>query len=197
MGTAFAVSIGSLKNNSVHSLALATAWHVLEPATPNEIPLSLVSADGSSRIDSANSRIHFLRLGDARHDTGLIVITSPTPLLSQADLLPMLPFGYYLPRGIELGWIGFPYLFDHKLCLFKGVVSGHLNEPPTYLVDGVAINGVSGGPAFDDRCHLIGLVSAYIPNRLDKNTTLPGLLSVIPIAAIRYWMEYQERATVL
>jgi hypothetical protein len=34
-----------------------------------------------------------------------------------------------------------------------------LKAPPVYLVDGVAINGVSGGPVFDDRCHLVGLVS--------------------------------------
>jgi hypothetical protein len=49
-----------------------------------------------------------------------------------------------------------------------------LRKPPVYLVDGVAINGVSGGPVFDDRCHLAGLVSAYLPNRVAPNTTLPG-----------------------
>jgi hypothetical protein len=47
-----------------------------------------------------------------------------------------------------------------------------------YLVDGVAINGVSGGPAFyikDGReIRVMGVVSAYAPNRA-TGETLPGL----------------------
>ena len=86
---------------------------------------------------------------------------------------------------------------EAELCFFHGFISGYFNDPPTYLVDGVAINGVSGGPAFDNRVHIIGLVSAYIPNRVDRQTTLPGLMALIPINAIRYWMEYRVGAKVM
>ncbi|HVO45571.1 MAG TPA: hypothetical protein VMT29_04480, partial [Steroidobacteraceae bacterium] len=50
----------------------------------------------------------------------------------------------------------------------------------TYLVDGVAINGVSGGPAFScavGSVQMIGLVSAYIPNRA-TGEVLPGVAVV-------------------
>lgn len=43
----------------------------------------------------------------------------------------------------------------------------------------MAINGVSGGPVFDElddsSPEIIGVVSAYVPNRLQVDT-LPGLL---------------------
>lgn len=102
-----------------------------------------------------------------------------------------------MPRGSEVGILGFPGLVEPELCFFKGSVSGFLNQPPTYLIDGVAINGVSGGPAFDSRAHLIGLVSAYIPNRVDESTTLPGLMSLMPISAIRFYLETSMKAHVL
>jgi hypothetical protein len=57
-------------------------------------------------------------------------------------------------------------------------VSAWVQEMSAYFVDGVAINGVSGGPAFasygDDTLEIIGVVSAYIPNRV-TGETLPGL----------------------
>jgi hypothetical protein len=52
--------------------------------------------------------------------------------------------------------------------------------PSAYLVDGVAINGVSGGPAFHLGEHfpiIIGVVSAYIANRV-TGETLPGMCVV-------------------
>jgi hypothetical protein len=46
------------------------------------------------------------------------------------------------------------------------------------LIDGVAINGVSGGPVIlrraDDTVRIIGAITAYMPNRLTSGT-LPGL----------------------
>lgn len=94
-----------------------------------------------------------------------------------------------MARGAEIGWLGFPGIVEPELCFFHGYVSGYLNDPPTYLVDGVAINGVSGRPVFDNRAHVIGLVCAYRPNRIDDQTTLPGVTALMPTNAIRYWME--------
>lgn len=53
-----------------------------------------------------------------------------------------------------------------------------MNDSRTYLVDGVAINGVSGGPVFFIKTkgiEVIGSVSAYLPNRAGVT---PGLAMV-------------------
>jgi hypothetical protein len=48
-----------------------------------------------------------------------------------------------------------------------------------YLIDGVAIHGVSGGPvvcvSLTDGVQIVGIVSAYMANRM-QGDTLPGLL---------------------
>jgi len=59
----------------------------------------------------------------------------------------------------------------------SGRVSYFLQDEHAYLVDGVAINGVSGGPTFflaGPGLFIIGVVSAYIANRA-TGETLPGL----------------------
>lgn len=195
-GTCFAISIGSVREGNSHYVAFATAWHVLEdlPGTPG--CLRLVSADGTVTVSDTTASVSFCRLGPERFDTGLIFVQTPTSLLTQEDLLPTLPFGWQMARGTEIGWLGFPGLVEPELCFFKGVVSGYLNDPPTYLVDGVAVNGVSGGPAFDNRAHVIGLVSSYLPNTLG-NMTLPGILTLMPIAAVRLYFEEVLRARVI
>lgn len=136
-----------------------------------------------------------MRLGPAKFDTALIYLDTADPLIDIGNLLPVLPADSMLARGTEVGWLGFPSIAGPELCFFRGVVSGYLGNPPTYLMDGVAINGVSGGPVFDDRCHLVGMVSAYLPNQLDQETLLPGLSAITPINAIRYWMTNELRAT--
>lgn len=53
-----------------------------------------------------------------------------------------------------------------------------------YLVDGVAISGVSGGPAFivtdEGAPFIMGVVTAYIPNRV-TGESLPGVCLVAGI----------------
>jgi len=127
----------------------------------------------------------------------LILLSTKKHIINHQQLAPMMPYQSMLARGAEVGWLGFPGLVEPELCFFHGNVSGSLNEPPTYLIDGVAINGVSGGPVFDERAHLIGLVSAYIPNRVDAQTTLPGLAALVPINGIRFFMENNMSARIL
>ena len=67
-----------------------------------------------------------------------------------------------------------------NLCFFSGRVSCAIESESAYLVDGVAINGVSGGPTLwlgHDNFLCIGVVSAYIPNRA-TGEPLPGLAVV-------------------
>lgn len=196
-GTGFLVSIGKDSNNVDVFAIIGTAWHVLETLPGSSVDLKIVSVDKKTVFTSAADQVGLLRLGDARYDTGLIVVRTGKPLLDENKLQPIFPFNSMLAKGADIGWLGFPGITESELCFFQGHVSGYLNDPPTYLVDGVAINGVSGGPVFDNRSHIIGLVSAYIPNRIDKETTLPGLMTVVPINAIHYWMEHCMECRVL
>lgn len=188
-GSAFLVTLGRNEQAGTFHAMLATAWHVLADLKQGEGTLQLKSW-GRGRTYSDNShRMGFMRLGPEVFDTGVVYVEDREPVVEIADLLPLFPSDSVLARGSSIGWLGFPAIAEPELCFFKGTISGYLNDPPTYLADGVAINGVSGGPVFDDRCHLIGLVSAYIPNRVDGNIVLPGLAAVTPINAIRYWLD--------
>lgn len=196
-GTAFVVGLGHDKEQAQSYACLATAWHVVSDLPGTSADIQMVSADKKKVLSSDRHQMGFHPLGKAGYDTALIVVNTGHALLEEAELAPLFPFESVLARGADVGWLGFPGLAQGELCFFHGFISGYLNDPPTYLVDGVAVNGVSGGPAFDNRAHLIGMVSSYLPNRVDKQTTLPGLLAVTPINAIRYWMEHIIRARVL
>jgi hypothetical protein len=92
----------------------------------------------------------------------------------------VIPEGKIKKVGVELGWVGFPAVSPRSLCFFSGRVSARMRNDKTYLVDGVAINGVSGGPAFScsgNAVELVGVVSAYIANRA-TGEILPGLAVV-------------------
>lgn len=84
----------------------------------------------------------------------------------------------YLRVGNEVGWLGFPSVAPQELCFFSGRISAFLDSQGAYLVDGVAINGVSGGPAFtknvDQTVTVIGVLTAYLPN-VASGEILPGL----------------------
>lgn len=93
--------------------------------------------------------------------------------------LPIMDPTKYKKVGVEVGWVGFPAICSHELCFFSGKISTFLTEENCYLIDGVAINGVSGGPVFgelkDSTPEIVGVVSAYMPNRAAQETS-PGLL---------------------
>ena len=195
--TCFAVSIGTLpETKSIHHM-FATAWHVVKDISGSDQPIYMVAADGKTVCEAKAGCYAIFPLGSEAFDTALIMVKSPENIVSQKDLLPIFGPEAQMPRGMEIGLVGFPGIVGSEFCFFKGMVSGYLNRPPSYLVDGVAINGVSGGPAFDNRAQIVGLVSSYIPNRVDQYTTLPGLLTLIPIGLIRYWMETKMKARVL
>jgi hypothetical protein len=196
-GTAFVVALGSEKETSRNCAILATADHVLADSVDTADKVRLVSADRQRIFDADIDEIRIQPLGTKIHDTMLILLKSKNPILEHDDLLPMMQWDLMMPKGAEIGWLGYPGITEPELCFFHGHVSGHWHEPPTYLIDGVAINGVSGGPAFDNRAHLVGLVSAYIPNRVAPHTTLPGLMALVPINLIRLFMESNMGATVL
>lgn len=65
------------------------------------------------------------------------------------------------------------------MCFFSGCISARNEDKKYYLIDGVSINGVSGGPVLyttrTEGIEIIGIISSYMANRA-TGTTLPGLL---------------------
>jgi hypothetical protein len=107
-----------------------------------------------------------------------VILFSPGELKLPTEMLDMAPSDKYVRQGAQMGWCGFPYIEKSKLCFFSGHVSAYIEKTGSYLVDGVAINGVSGGPAFivlgTEEPVICGVVSAYIANRA-TGETLPGV----------------------
>ena len=94
-------------------------------------------------------------------------------------LIPLRPIDAPISIGVEVGWLGFPAIEPYTLCFFAGPVSARQDSSKAYLIDGVAINGVSGGPVLfsstTDGVQFVGVVSAYHASRA-RGEALPGLL---------------------
>ena len=152
---------------------IATAYHVVAHADDWQQPI---------RIHHQASRTTALLKEDRRfifsdRDSALILV-NPGHFKLPEQLIPLFPLDTILPIGAEVGWIGYPAVRRYSQCFFSGMVSAFDNSRHAYLIDGVAINGVSGGPviysAGPDTIQIIGSVSAYIANRA-TGEALPGL----------------------
>lgn len=167
--------------------AFATAAHVVHQANYWEQPLRIRSVDsGETALLRPPDRAIFLEYSQ---DTAVVVF-DPEKLSIPTEPFGLIDEGMILKVGVSIGWIGFPAIPGADLCFFTGAVSAWLDEPNAYFVDGVAINGVSGGPAFycpGDDVKIIGVVSAYMPNRA-TGESLPGL------AIVRHVTQLQEIA---
>ena len=65
-------------------------------------------------------------------------------------------------RGVDVGWIGYPAMDPNTLGFFAGTVTGRLQSGNGYMIDGVRVTGVSGGPIFrhsSDKIQILGCVS--------------------------------------
>ena len=170
--------------NKAHSVAaFATAAHVIDTATEWKQPIKICHwvSKKTLYLEEAN-RVAWL---DRTYDAATILIPAGT-LELPSEVLPLLAANKVKKIGVELGWVGFPALAPQKMCFFSGVVSAHIGATDTYLIDGVAINGVSGGPVFCEQKgsspELIGVVSAYMANRR-MGESLPGLLQAQDLTA--------------
>jgi len=156
---------------------VATAAHVVDQAHYWEQPIRLDRAGTTESIlVRAADRAVFL---DEPRDTAVIVFR-PGGLAFPATPFSLLAEGLYAKIGNLIGWVGYPAIAHPSLCFFTGSISAWVEETSSYLVDGVAINGVSGGPAFvihGGTLLIAGVVSAYMPNTV-TGQTLPGLAVV-------------------
>jgi hypothetical protein len=75
-----------------------------------------------------------------------VILFSREKLSLPGTVLSLLAMNRYVVVGAEVAWLGFPSVAPETLCFFSGNVSAVFGGG--YLIDGVAINGVSGGPVF-------------------------------------------------
>jgi hypothetical protein len=156
---------------------ISTALHVVSDADEWQQPIRIVyQGDFEVSFLKESQRIIF---PDYKTDSAVIFFEKPLKTPFPDNILPLQPIDSPLNIGFEVGWLGFPYIEPYTLCFFSGCISARREERKAYLIDGVSINGVSGGPVFysteAEGVKIVGIVSAYRANRA-TGTTLPGLL---------------------
>lgn len=158
----------------------------MEHAKTWKQPIQLQHAESDDKIFLKDGQRALLL--HRRRDVATIVVSED--LVRFADEIPeTIEVGKRKKEGVELGWLGYPNVAPASLCFFSGRTSSYLEEEQAYLIDGVAINGVSGGPVFDRYQELIGLVTAYIPNMAHTAQALPGLCLAYDIESLRKVVE--------
>lgn len=163
--------------------AVATANHVIQAANDWGEPIKLIHADSGKEILLKEKDRAILTY---EKDLAVIMFISPEDLKLPAQSIDILSKNEHLVPGVDIAWCGFPAMMKDQLCFFHGYVSCFLEKKDDYLIDGVAINGVSGGPAFfvDDKTNLpkiAGVITAYIVNR-SNGESLPGVSMITSIA---------------
>ena len=169
--------------------AIATAHHVVEHADQWQQPIRINHyASGTTVFLKESERVIWV---DQNKDSAVILISAGQLSLPE-EPIPLLPIERRLPIGAEVGWLGYPAIAQYTLCFFSGNVSAWQEWRNAYLIDGVAINGVSGGPVIystpTDGVQIVGCISAYRANRA-TGEALPGLSIAQDIS------HFQESAT--
>lgn len=164
-----------LYNDDKSWCGIATAAHVLYHADKWKQPIQIFHPESNKTLFlKEEERVILI---DLNIDSAVVLFEKgdlPLPL----DLIPLFPTIDNLGIGFEIGWLGFPAIESFTLCFFSGIISARQDFRKAYLIDGVAINGVSGGPVFyssGENIQFIGTVNAYKANRA-TGETLPGLL---------------------
>lgn len=165
-----------LYNETNTFCGVATALHVVEYANTWKQPIRLIHHVSCEEVFLKDSE--YIVFHDWRTDSAVILFQKPVFDLP-TELIDLIPLGTPLSIGNEVSWLGFPAIEPFTLCFFSGNISAWQNFRKAYLIDGVAINGVSGGPVIflhsTDGVQIVGIVSAYRANRA-AGDALPGLL---------------------
>ncbi|MBI5695572.1 MAG: trypsin-like peptidase domain-containing protein [Nitrospirae bacterium] len=151
---------------------VATAAHVVSNADEWQQPIRIYHQESTAFL-SVTDRVIILDL-----NTDSAVVLFPIDKLQLPENpISLSPVGASLNIGIEVGWLGFPAIAP-SLCFFAGNISARQEHRNAYLIDGVAINGVSGGPVLitsqAEGIQIVGIVTAYQANRA-TGEALPGL----------------------
>jgi hypothetical protein len=170
---------------------IVTASHVVEHAFDWAEPIKISGAQNTTTLFPGE----FKGTGNGQLDIATIELPwksldLPPSSLSIADSSAL------LPAGCPVAWCGYPNIIEGRNCLFAGHVSASIAERGDYIVDGVIIHGISGGPAFvydGEHVVIIGVLSKYLPNRA-TGEALPGLGVVRNIAPLTKYFLGPEKA---
>lgn len=163
-------------NKNKEIAAIATAAHVIQDVHDWLKPVRITHYQSKTNILYTTER-RAIWIDPKNRDTATIIVNANTLPLPSTPL-PLIKKDFHIKIGVEVAWAGFPTIASSNFCYFSGPISYFLEDDSAYLIDGVAINGVSGGPVFRNTLQgpeLIGIVSAYRANRRATDT-LPGLL---------------------
>src|ERR1700722_20727006 len=156
---------------------IATAAHVVSHADEWQEPIRIRDHQAKPRFLKGDERVIYI---DYFNDSAILFFLKGDLQLPEVPIA-LLPMNAPCDVGSDIGWLGYPHIEPGTLCFFSGTVSARQEWRKSYLIDGVAINGVSGGPVFHcpgpepDKALTIGCVSAYHANRA-TGEALPGLL---------------------
>jgi hypothetical protein len=162
-------------NDSRGLCGVATAHHVVSHADEWQEPIRVSHyPTGTSTFLKESDRVIWV---DPNKDSAVIIMQVGNLKLPE-NPIPLLPTDHRLPIGVEVAWLGYPAIAQYTLCFFSGNVSAFQDFRNAYLIDGVAINGVSGGPVVystaTEGVQIVGSISAYRANRA-SGEVLPGL----------------------
>jgi len=165
--------------NEDHTLVgIATAYHVVEHAEKWQEPMR-IHHEHSGKVAFLKEPDRFIMF-DPSSDSAVILFMA-SHLILPSEPIELLPIETRLPIGVDVGWLGYPAIGLQELCFFSGNVSARVDRRHMYLIDGVAINGVSGGPVLYSTVvdgvnvhKIVGTISAYMVNR-NTGEALPGL----------------------
>lgn len=164
-----------LYNQDKSICGIATAQHVVEHADEWQQPIRIRhNQTGEVRLLKGGDRIIYK---DDKTDSAVVIFPKgafPFPV----ELIKLHPTGSPISIGIEVCWLGFPQIQSNTLCFFSGNISAWQENRKAYLIDGVAISGVSGGPVLygteTEGVQIVGTISAYTASRV-YGEALPGL----------------------
>jgi hypothetical protein len=156
--------------------AVATAFHVVSEAEEWQQPIKIYDHTFSKPAFLPEKRRVIFT--DSATDSAAVLFPSSELNFPQVTV-PLRPIDSPISIGEDVGWLGFPSIAAYTLCFFAGPISARQDWNKAYLIDGVAIPGVSGGPVVfssgTDGVQFVGVVSAYRSSKTG-GTPMPGLL---------------------
>lgn len=173
--TGYGTGFLSLYNEDKTWCGIATAAHVVSDADEWQKPIKIRHQDSPDVLFlHPKERVIYINW---KTDSAVIIFFKGNLNLPEIPIA-LFPVGTPLSIGIEVGWLGFPAIEPYTLCFFSGNISARQEFRKAYLVDGVAINGVSGGPVLHltetEGVQIVGVVTKYRANRA-YGESLPGL----------------------
>jgi hypothetical protein len=172
--TSFFFGTGWISYVEGQKIKIVTAYHVIEKFYQQKMPrLDLFFEKTKSILSLSLSQTNFFV--DLKRDLAVIEINTT----EQFKILPYATQNTWR-AGKEAGWLGYPEIYPTELAFFHGYISINDKIYNRYFIDGVSIQGLSGGPVFvyDDNQNIevIGIITHYLANINHVGLSLPGLI---------------------